>query len=343
VNPLKSLPSTQYPHIILSSSAITKQENMIVKKELIKVLGCLFFALVLFASCSESSDKQDPMEEEETPKGNLQLQITDAPVDDANVKAVFITAAAIELDGKIIDLDSPKTIEISALTKGQVETMFDKEIEAKNYSNLSLILAGEVNGQLSNYVVTKDDVKHNLLSSTNQIKISIPAQNIEVMERGNFSAVLDFDLRKTIVYDDGNDVDRYNFDANLDGSIRLVQGESFKIEGVVSDQLSIADDKVVVFVYQKGTFDADAETTGNIKFKNAVSSGSVDEDGKFSVHFLQKGNYDLVLANYQMEENGHLKLESILKTEVLAGINLGVITVDANVTTNLTVVSKVQI
>lgn len=316
---------------------------MIKKKEIFKVIGCLIFIFILFGSCSDGSDNQEPMEEEKSPKGSLLLQITDSPLDDANVKAVFITIAALELDGQEFVLDNPKTIEISALNHGKVETIFNIEVEAKNHTQLNLILAGYNNEQYSNYVLTQDDIKHNLMISSNPIKVTIPVQNIEIMENGDFNAIIDFDLRKSIVYDYNTDSDQYNFVNNLNGVTRFIHGETFKVEGEVSDQLGISDEKVVVYAYAKGTFNSSAETTGEIQFTQAVSSSAVNEDGQFSIHFLKEDNYELVLANYKEMEDGRLMFESLLNTEVLAGINLSVVSLDADITTNLAILGKLEL
>ena len=77
----------------------------------------LMMGLLCFASCSDNDSPNDPEEEmEETQDmGKLSINITDAPIDDANIDAVFVTVAAVEVDGQRVDLEQKKTINVHAL------------------------------------------------------------------------------------------------------------------------------------------------------------------------------------------------------------------------------------
>ena len=82
----------------------------------------LLLGLILFVSCSED----DSMEETETggeTSGSTSVYITDSPVDDAEVEAVFITVSEVMINGKSIEGFNTTTIEISSLTEGRTELL----------------------------------------------------------------------------------------------------------------------------------------------------------------------------------------------------------------------------
>ena len=60
-------------------------------------LAVLLIISILVIGCNDV----DKIDVEGQSEGRLQVSITDAPVDDPNVEAVFITTVAIELDGNL--------------------------------------------------------------------------------------------------------------------------------------------------------------------------------------------------------------------------------------------------
>ena len=98
-------------------------------------------------------------------------------------------------------------------------------------------------------------------------------------------------------------------------------------------------DKVVVYAYNKGTFDADTETNGqgssNVEFANAVSSATVVEGttmDSFEMNFMEKGEYELVFAAYsestltnEMEFQGFLETDLGVSGDItdLISVNAG--------------------
>ncbi len=70
--------------------------------------------LILFSSCKK--DKDDT-------QGKLRLEITDAPVDDASVKSVFVTITSIKVGDTQLEGFSKTTIDLMAYQKGNTKLL----------------------------------------------------------------------------------------------------------------------------------------------------------------------------------------------------------------------------
>lgn len=308
-------------------------------------LAVMLFAIIFLASCDD--DKE--MEIDSQSKSQLKIEMTDAPSDDPNVEAVVVTVVAIDLDGEVYTLPEPMSVEVSALTEGKVETVFDGEVAANSYNNISLIIDYDTddNGQVPGcYVQTTDGVKHDLkASATASSKLVVKESNMTLEEGTSTAAVVDLDLRKCIKYDDGNTNDNYNFSTNLTSATRIVTANNtVKIEGQVNDELGYADDKVIVYVYEEGTFEANTETADdNNQFMSAVTSTEVKSDGTFSVNFLEEGNYEIKLVNYEKQDDDKLVAKSYLNASLTGSLDLSLITIDTDTNISILVTGVVQI
>ena len=306
------------------------------KNFLIKGLVLIAFPL-LFTQCDK--DKNDDLE----PKGKVAFEMTDAPIDDTKVKGAFVTVAEVKVDGKAISNFSGKqTIDLMAYQNGDTKALGLAELETGTYSNVSLVLdyAKDANGNAPGcYVLTEDNLKHSLESSSNASgEIIINSGDFIVEENSTTNVVLDFDVRKAIKYQDSPQAnDEYDFvtNAELGSSVRLVKKDkTSKIKGSVNDILGMGGDKIVVHAYAKGTFDQSAETQGqgnsNILFKNAVTSSVVADDGTFTLAFLEEGDYDLHFVSYQDNDNdGRLEVKGMLEVTSLTSLNFLGIELDA--------------
>lgn len=317
-------------------------------KRLIWNVACLCAAITIFSSCS----KDDTGEENNLQKGEFRVLMTDSPIDDASVEGAFVSFTAVKLDGKTYNLSGTKTIEVSALTRGKTETLFENDVEIGSYNSLELVLdyAKDENGnQPGCYVLTNDGMKHDLMLNTNQSNtLRLNLQDTEVSRDEKAELVVDFDLRKAIRYDaDNSKMDKYNFSSNLNSSLRATGKNTVKIEGRIIDENQLADDKIVVYAYAKGSFNENAETrldsNTDIMFESAVSSCLVDKDGTFALHFMNKGEYDLKIVSYHVNDNGRTEAKAFLETGFLADIGLLGLNINSNTFLNLTIASKKQI
>lgn len=309
----------------------------------LKVFFFALFSIVLFTQC-----ETDDMTEPSTIKGDLQVEITDAPIDDANVKGVFVSIAEVKVDGETFSGFSGKTtIDIMAYQNGQTELLGLAELEAGTYSNISLVLdyESDMDGNSPGcYVWTAADQKESLEASANSNNEIVISSAFEIKENTKTSLVADFDLRKSIRYED-NSKDRYSFvtSAEMNTALRLSNKETAgTASGKCTDVFS-GSDKIVVYAYKKGSYNRDTEVKGqgssSIEFKNATTSSEVDASGNFQLSFLDSGEYEFVFAAYEDQGNdGSYDLAGTLEVGLGLGLELlGVVSVDAGANVNLDV------
>ncbi len=298
----------------------------------------------VFASC-HNDDPSTPME-----KGSVEFEITDAPVDDASVKGVFVTIADLKIAGNSVDGFVKQTVDLKAYREGNTKSLFEgSDFDAKAYNNVTLVLDYErdADGNAPGcYVLTQDDAKYDLrrdVSASNEISVN---EEWEVAAGMTSQMVIDFDLRKSIRYADDEAI-RYTFAPGneLSGAIRVVARESTgMVEGTYEAGENDAD-RIIVYAYRQGTFDAATETEGEVVFPNAVTSAEVKggiSGNTFTLAFLEEGEYELYFAAHNENESGRLMFESMLESETTVGGEvMDVISVDAGVT--LTVSSVLEV
>lgn len=294
----------------------------------------LLLGFILFVSCSEDDSVEEPGTGEET--NATAVYITDSPIDEANVEAVFITISEVKVNGKAVEGFSTTTLEISSLSQGRTELLGELDLEAGSTSNISLSLAetsasGDVAG---NYVLTSGGAKEELTAVT---EININDQTEIVGEVQN-EIVLDFDLRKSLKHNS----DGYSFvsKSQLENNIRVVNKMNTGIViGSVDNTSEANGDVIVAYAYEKGSFE-ESESSANsegVNFSNAVSSSVVgDSSGEFEIHFLEEGDYELHFASYSDEDSdGELQFTGMVEANTVSSIDLGGFTVDANSEVNL--------
>jgi hypothetical protein len=272
------------------------------KKEKLVVTLIVLFSIVFFIQCSKE-DYNNPQ------AGVLSLQITDAPSDDEDIKGIFITISAININGKPLRNFSRQTIEISKYRHGATRLLINKELAAKEYKNITLVLdlKSDISGSSPGcYVQTKDNTKHNLaIGSKPEVEISA-VKNFELLTGKETTLIIDFDLRKSIVRNlKESTKSNYQFvtDSELQNAVRIVnKNKSGEITGEVKRAIK-SNDKTYVIVYKEGDFNAMVEGTGNGKsgvlFAKAVTSTLVEPDGTFKLPFLEEGEYEIRLASFK--------------------------------------------
>ncbi len=301
----------------------------------------LFLLMLLSLSLFNCEDENDPNEDL---KGDLRIEITDAPIDDPDVEAVFVTVAEVKVDGEVYDgFYGKKTINIKALQNGQTEALGLGELEAGTYNNISLVLdyqSDDSGNSPGCYVLKSDQSKIDLNAGTETSEeIVVKNGAFDVMDNATSEVVIDFDLRKAIMYDGSNQDDyRLRSSTDLENSLRFVsKAEAGMIEGNC-DRNNTNYEKIVVYAYEKGSFNSNTETSGDVEFQNSVTSALVDANGDYQLSFLQQGDYELVFAGYNDDDNdGKLSLAGRLDLNALLSINLGNISVGAESSTTVNV------
>ncbi len=297
----------------------------------------LLLGLILFVSCSEDDSVNNPQNGE----NSTAVYITDAPVDQANVEAVFITVSEVRVNGKAIEGFNKTTIQLSSLTKGRTELLGNLNLESGTTSNISLLLAetdAAGNGP-GNYVVLDGGVKQQLAAAT---EINIKDQ-VEIVDDTRNEIVIDFDLRKTVKQEGDN----FSFvsRAQLENSLRAVNNfNAGTVKGNVDNTSDANAEVVVAYAYKKGTY-SNSESNANgegINFSNAVSSSVVSRsNGEFEIHFLEEGDYELHFASYSdNDQDGKLEFSGMVEANAISSLDLSGFRVESNSEVNIQISFK---
>lgn len=299
-------------------------------KNCFKATGILAACMLLTVSCSKDDDGDTNMPSDSY---NTTFKITDAPIDNANVEGVFVTVANVKVDGANLEGFTKTTFDLAALVNGNTKTLGNLDLEAKSYSNIELELDYDTDATGNGpgcYVAMADGEKDKLEATANTITVS---DAFEVFASNTNEIIIDFDLRKTIKEEQGTMSSDFEFVSmsELSAGVRTVNEESTgMINGSVNDSENTSD-KIIVYAYEKGSFNAETETQGqgesNVTFANAVSSSVVSGlNNSYSINFLEEGDYELVFASYS-ESEGDFSFNALLEAESTTGLNLGSISV----------------
>jgi hypothetical protein len=239
-----------------------------------------------------------------------------------------VTVADIKVDGQSLSGFTKQTIDLKAYYDGNTKALGGAMMDARTYSNVVLVLDLDADAQGATpgcYVLGQDNVKYKLKSNSAGKMDLIINQSWKAVKDSETKIVMDFDLRKSIRYSDDANI-KYSFvsDANLQEAVRLTAKEkSGTIKGTYQENSSVDADKIIVYAYKKGTFNAAAETeaqgSDGIYFKNAVTSAEVKEGltgNVFTVAFLPEGEYELHFAAYSKNAaNGRMSFDAMLQSE----------------------------
>lgn len=295
--------------------------------------GLLVLGLGVLVSCTKDEEGTP----DESQKYNTEVAITDAPIDDANVKAAFITVADVKVDGQSLQGFQKTTIEISSLTNGNTQTLGDLDLSSGSKSNIVLVLANDTDASgnaPANYIVTADNETKALAMAAGEISVN---DSFDVEETMDNKLVLDFDLRKAIVAE-GDTGYKFVTNSELSNSVRAVNANNAgTISGTVSGDNSA---KTVVYAYKKGSFnESDAQPNGSgVQFANAVSSSLVSGNN-FGLHFMESGDYELHFASYSdTDSDGKLEFNGLLSATSSTDLSLLDIQVGANADVELNII-----
>jgi hypothetical protein len=302
------------------------------------LFGC---AATFLTSCNDS---EEPMG-----KGEVEFHITDAPIDDANVKSVVVTVSDLKIDGQSVSGFTKTTLDLKAFQDGNTKILGGQTMDAKAYSSMVLVLDLDTDAQGNApgcYVLGADGAKYKLKNTTSGKLEVVANQSWNAVKNTKTVVVADFDLRKSIRYSDDPAI-RYSFvsDASLNSAVRIVAKEkSGTIKGTYENSSDANPEKIIVYAYKKGTFNAATETqaqgTDGIQFKNAVGSALIKESLSGQVYtlaYLPEGEYELVFAGYSKNsDSGRVAFEALLKSETnVNGSVSSIIKVQANATISI--------
>lgn len=309
-------------HLTLKNKKMkTNNRNLILKGIMVLVL--------LASSCSK--DDSNGIEGETS---QAKFYITDAPTDNSNVKAVVVTIADVRVNNISVENFSRTTIDLMQYQNGLKELLGELELQSGTYSNIELVLDYQFDASGNGpgcYVEFANGTRDELSGTISNINIS---DTFEILPFGSNDIVLDFDIRKAIVAN-GNDFE-FVTSGELQNSIRVVNEEiSGELYGLLTDAQNTSD-KIIVYAYKTGTFDANVETQGqgpsNIMFSNAVTSSVVNQtSAQYELNFLPEGEYELHFISYtDNDNNGEFEYNGRLVVESSLGLDFNNISVSSN-------------
>lgn len=299
-------------------------------------LSARLFALLLLVAVTFGCEDDDPTT---TAQGGFTLEMTDAPIDDADVSAVFVTVADVKVDGQSVSGFSRTTVEISALQNGVTETLINADLEARAYNSLEIVLddATDAAGNAPGCYVEQTDGAKVALEVAGDGALTVSNSAFTVTQGATTAVVIDFDLRKALQRaEDESEPYRFAAESRLESSLRFVEKQQTgTLSGTVSNT-SGEDGEVVIYAYAAGTYSAsEAEGEEDELFLNAVSSTRLSATGDYQLSFLEAGSYELVAASYQDEDSdGELELAGRFSLEALLGLNLAGLSVEAESNTS---------
>ncbi len=277
------------PCVIIKHDPIYK-EYLMKKPEKILIILLILFIAFFAAGCGGDT-------------GSVTLKITDAPIDDTDVKSVVITVTEISFHMSYMDeseewvvvedFDGPKEFDLLALTNGVTDMLGQFEFPAGKVTQMRFkVDAPETSGSPVNpgcYVILADDSEYPLFIPSGSTSGFKATGAFDVPVNDTVAVTADFDVRKSIRYTNG--------DYNLQPTVRVIaDGEAGRIAGDVTYS---GTDTVLVYAYQDGDYST-SELSTDPMFLNAVSSAIVT-DGSYVLPFLAAGAYDLVSAVFDAD------------------------------------------
>lgn len=294
----------------------------------------LLVAAFIVSSCSNNEENIN-----DTQESASNFYITDAPTDNANVSGVVVTIADLRVNGISVENFTKTTIDLMEYQNGTKKLLGDLKLMSGTYSSIELVLDNQfdASGNVPGSYVKLNDGTKDELSSTAMSTINI-AKSFEILP-GSSDVVLDFDIRKAIVSNSGN----FEFvtSGELRNSIRVINEEtSGEISGTLTDTQNTSE-KIIVYAYEKGSFNAEVETNGqgdsNVMFSNAVTSSVVSEfTANYELNFLKEGEYELHFVSYNDSDNdGEFEFNTMLEVESNSNVNFKSINVTSSSSINL--------
>ncbi len=283
-----------------------------------------FFTLLILGifltSCEKDENDLTPDKNEK--QGMIELEVTDAPVDDPSIKSVFVTFADVQINDQSIPDFSPVSVDLSTFKNGATYVLGADSIKVGTYDKVTLILDPD-----ECYVQDIDENQHPLNPGVTKLELS---HEFDVLEDSTITLLVDFDLRKAVQRNESDSTDRYDFvpAADLLSSLRIMnKATTGQLTGECMDA-STGSDLIVAYLYAKGEYDATTATevgdeTG-LRFRKAISSALVEADNTYNFPYMESGEYELHFASYdkngstgEVEFRGMLEVNETVQEDVL--------------------------
>ncbi|MDN3668081.1 DUF4382 domain-containing protein [Echinicola jeungdonensis] len=269
----------------------------------LRVMWAAFvLAFLALASCTNDEDANG--------EGKVSLNVTDAPIDEADVTGVFVTFTSVEyqMDGGswevFEEFDGPQTINLLELQNGETAFLGEFNGSAGNYTGLRFHLdAVAKNGSQSSnpgcYITFEDGSEEPLYVPSGEQTGYKAIGDFTVPVNGVVEVTADFDLRKSVTKAGATEM------YILKPTIRvIVNDQAGEISGQVEN--SVEGSTYVVYAYEEGTYSEaemdEPEGEGN-RFPTAVTSTTVDAEGNYKLAFLAPGDYEVIVV--EMDEEGN--------------------------------------
>ena len=101
-----------------------KSFDMQTMKSFLKGSLMLLAVFTLFARCSDDEGSTSDV------TGTVNFELTDGPIDDANIEGVFITVIGVEVDGEPVDSFTKQTINLMDYQGGTTKLLGSFQVEA---------------------------------------------------------------------------------------------------------------------------------------------------------------------------------------------------------------------
>ena len=231
--------------------------------------------------------------------GEVVLKLTDAPTDDENVKAVYVTFDALRYQyadsndsWQDVDLNESRTINLLDLQDGNTTLLNHVELPAGEIAHVR-------------FVIDTDDCWIDFFEGEIQ-PLEVPSGDqtgfkaiggFTIPAGGTVNVTADFDVRKSVTAT-GNG--RYK----LRPTIKIIDNiEVGEINGTMTLDLDENVSSVIVYAYEDGSWDANESNATN-NFGNSVLSTDATA-GSYTLPWLTVGTYDLVVTSQDV--NGTFK------------------------------------
>jgi hypothetical protein len=241
--------------------------------------------------------------------GSLELYLCDSPTDAENVTGVYITVNEIQyhMDDQWIPcegFEGPRTYNLLELTNGDSALLGDLVLPGGHYNQIRFMLDIPEMGQdpitPGCYIEFADNSTEPLFVPSGNATGYKAVGEFIVPVNGTVEATADFDVRKSVHLADSHYI--------LWPTIRLVvSNEAGRISGLITNDSAYRD--IVVYAYEDGTWagtEDDNPVYPDSRFRNAVNSGKMCDDGHYTIPLLAAGTYDLAVAGYNGADFGEV-------------------------------------
>jgi hypothetical protein len=228
-------------------------------------------------------------------QGSLNLEVGDAPVDDAARVVVRFTAVVLERadgDDERFPLSPPLDIDLAAQVEGATATLLDAGgLTEARYSAVRLELSADGSGNDSFVEEDGGATRPLLLADADRARLRV-ARSFEVERLETTRLVLDFDLRKSVQVPDS-----VTAPYELRPSLRLVDADTAgALSGTVSAGLAgAAGCRPAVYVYNGHGVTPEDEGSALPPLASAIVR-IAGADFFYRVPFLPPGNYTAALT-----------------------------------------------